>query len=101
MDHVVEGPAGARTRAESFPDLGRVTVTAELQPGQQLRLVKFVACGWSGNRRCPRSAIGPMRRLTRPSQLRVLRSVLNTGMPFSLLQQGRVQTWQLNLGVLL
>jgi alpha,alpha-trehalose phosphorylase len=53
MDHIVEGPAGARARAESFPDLGRVTVTAELQPGQRLRLVKFVAYGWSGNRSLP------------------------------------------------
>jgi alpha,alpha-trehalose phosphorylase len=53
MDHVVDGPPGTRVRAESFPDLGRVTVTAALQPGQRLRLVKFVAYGWSGNRSLP------------------------------------------------
>jgi alpha,alpha-trehalose phosphorylase len=53
MDHVIDGPAGVRTRAESSPDLGRVTVTAVLQPGQRLRLVKFVAYGWSGNRSLP------------------------------------------------
>jgi alpha,alpha-trehalose phosphorylase len=53
MDHVVDGPAATRVRAESFPDLGRVTVTAALQPGQRLRLVKFVAYGWSGSRSLP------------------------------------------------
>jgi alpha,alpha-trehalose phosphorylase len=53
MDHVVDGPAGTQVRAESFPDLGRVTVTATLEPGQRLRLVKFVAYGWSGDRSLP------------------------------------------------
>jgi len=53
MDHVIDGPAGVRMRAESSPDLGRVTVTAALQPGRRLRLVKFVAYGWSGNRSLP------------------------------------------------
>ncbi|OAI55340.1 glycosyl hydrolase [Gaiella sp. SCGC AG-212-M14] len=51
MDHVVEGPpdteAGA---AESGEDLGRVTITANVQPGQRLRLVKFIAYGWSSRR---------------------------------------------------
>ena len=40
-------------QAESFPHLGRVTVTATLEPGQRLRLVKFVAYGWSGSRSLP------------------------------------------------
>jgi alpha,alpha-trehalose phosphorylase len=52
MDHVVEGPSVQRD-CESYPDLARVTVTAELQPGQRLRLVKFVAYGWSGGRTLP------------------------------------------------
>jgi alpha,alpha-trehalose phosphorylase len=51
MDHVVEGPPETETgAAESGPDLGRVTITANVQPGQRLRLVKFIAYGWSSRR---------------------------------------------------
>ncbi|MCU1643948.1 MAG: glycoside hydrolase family 65 protein [Nocardia sp.] len=53
MDHIVDGPDSTRVESESFPDLGRVTVTTELQPGQRLRLDKFVAYGWSGTRSLP------------------------------------------------
>ncbi|MCP2164078.1 glycoside hydrolase family 65 protein [Goodfellowiella coeruleoviolacea] len=53
MDHTVEGPEGTRTTSESFPNLGRVTVTTVLHPGQRLRLIKFVAYGWSGERSLP------------------------------------------------
>ena len=53
MDHVVEGPDGTEVTAESEEDLGRVTVTADVQPGQRLRIVKFLAYGWSGQRSQP------------------------------------------------
>jgi alpha,alpha-trehalose phosphorylase len=53
MDHVIDGPPATRMQAESFPHLGRVTVTASLEPGQRLRLVKLVAYGWSGSRSLP------------------------------------------------
>jgi alpha,alpha-trehalose phosphorylase len=53
MDHVIEGPDGTSASAESFPDLGRLLVTADLTPGEPLRLVKFVAYGWSGQRSAP------------------------------------------------
>ncbi|MDQ6614336.1 MAG: family 65 glycosyl hydrolase [Actinomycetota bacterium] len=53
MDHVVEGPPDTEVHSESSPDLGRVTVTATLEPGQRLRLVKFVAYGWSASRSLP------------------------------------------------
>ena len=53
MDHVVDGPAGTVVESETFPDLGRVTVTAKLEPGQTLRLDKFVAYGWSATRSLP------------------------------------------------
>ncbi len=53
MDHVVDGPQSPHVIAESEPDLGRVTVTATLEPGQTLRLVKFVAYGWSAVRSQP------------------------------------------------
>ena len=50
MDHLVEGPAGTETYAETEPDTGRVTVTTVLQPGQRLRIVKVLAYGWSSLR---------------------------------------------------
>ena len=53
MEHRVEGPSSVKVSAESFPDLGRVTVTAVLEPGERLRLVKFVAYGWSSERSEP------------------------------------------------
>ncbi|MDQ3889147.1 MAG: family 65 glycosyl hydrolase [Actinomycetota bacterium] len=53
MDHVVDGPEETVTTAESEPDLARVTVTTELEPGERLRLVKFLAYGWSSQRSLP------------------------------------------------
>jgi alpha,alpha-trehalose phosphorylase len=53
MDHVVEGPDGTVTGIEAEPDLARVTVTTELQPGQSLTLVKFLSYGWSSQRSLP------------------------------------------------
>jgi len=51
MDHVVEGPEGTYVGpAESAADLGRVTIAADLMPGQRLRVVKFLAYGWSSQR---------------------------------------------------
>ena len=53
MDHVVEGPPATQTTAESSEDLGRVTVATELEPGEHLRLVKFLGYGWSSRRSLP------------------------------------------------
>jgi alpha,alpha-trehalose phosphorylase len=53
MDHHLDAPGPVQVVTESFPDLGRVTITATLQPGQRLRLVKFVAYGWSAVRSLP------------------------------------------------
>jgi alpha,alpha-trehalose phosphorylase len=53
MDHIVEGPPALQTTAESSEDLGRVTVATELEPGQRLRLVKFLGYGWSSQRSLP------------------------------------------------
>ena len=50
MDHVVEGPEGTVTASYSEPDLARVTISTELDPGQPLRLVKYLAYGWSSQR---------------------------------------------------
>ncbi len=53
MDHAVEGPEGTVTSSESEPDLGRVTVSTELQPGEKLRITKFLSYGWSSQRSLP------------------------------------------------
>jgi alpha,alpha-trehalose phosphorylase len=53
MDHIVDGPDGTRMSVEGYDDLARVTVTAEVAPGTPLRLVKFLAYGWSAERSAP------------------------------------------------
>ena len=53
MDHQIDGPPGTVVEATSRPDTARVTVTARLEPGQRLRIVKFIAYGWSGVRSLP------------------------------------------------
>nr|WP_203644048.1 glycoside hydrolase family 65 protein [Streptomyces sp. SID14478] len=52
-DHVVRGPAHTVLSSESSDDLSRLTVSARLEPGQQLHVEKFVAHGWSGVRSLP------------------------------------------------
>ena len=47
MEHVVEADGTPLTRVESEPDLGRVTISAELTPDRPLRLVKLLAYHWS------------------------------------------------------
>src|SRR5205814_1842524 len=53
MDHVVEGPDGTETVSESGRDVGRVTVATELAAGERLRVIKFLAYGWSSERSLP------------------------------------------------
>jgi len=53
MEHLVEGPVGFDAVAESSDDQGRISVTTVLRPGEQLRLVKFMAYGWSATRSLP------------------------------------------------
>jgi alpha,alpha-trehalose phosphorylase len=53
MDHLIDAGPKATTSVESTADLGRVTVATELEPGQKLRLVKFLAYGWSRRRSLP------------------------------------------------
>jgi alpha,alpha-trehalose phosphorylase len=50
MDHVIDGPRGVRSDSRANADAGLVTASATLEPGQRLRLVKFVAHGWSSTR---------------------------------------------------
>ncbi|HJS95269.1 MAG TPA: glycosyl hydrolase family 65 protein [Solirubrobacteraceae bacterium] len=53
MGHEIDGPPGTGHSIESFEDVARLTVTADLAPGRPLRLVKFIAYGWSSERSLP------------------------------------------------
>jgi alpha,alpha-trehalose phosphorylase len=53
MDHLVDGPEGTEITSESAAEVGRVTVAANIGVGQTLRLVKFLAYGWSSQRSLP------------------------------------------------
>jgi alpha,alpha-trehalose phosphorylase len=53
MDHVIEGPEGIQVDCRTVPDVALVTAATPLKPGQTLRIVKYVAHGWSGERSLP------------------------------------------------
>jgi alpha,alpha-trehalose phosphorylase len=53
MSHVITGPEKMAKRVESYSDLGRLTIAAEVAPGEKIELVKFVGYGWSSTRSKP------------------------------------------------
>jgi alpha,alpha-trehalose phosphorylase len=53
MDHEVHGPDGVSVSSEATDDIGRTTVITRLQPGQKLRIIKYLAYGWSARRSQP------------------------------------------------
>ena len=53
MRHEVNGPEATETSIEAFDDVARLTVAAPLEPGETLRIVKYVAYGWSRARSTP------------------------------------------------
>jgi len=53
MDHVVDDVPGLSSGIDVWEDTARFTVTARLAEGQSLRLVKFLAYGWSSQRSIP------------------------------------------------
>ena len=53
MENLVEGPDGLDTATESYEDVARFRVTADLEPGEPLRLVKLLSYGWSAQRSVP------------------------------------------------
>ena len=53
MDHVLAAPGQTDVEIMSSPDVSRFTVVSRLQRGQTLRLVKFLAYGWSAQRSRP------------------------------------------------
>jgi alpha,alpha-trehalose phosphorylase len=52
-DHVIDGPPGTAASAEAFENLARLLVAVDLEPGKPLRVVKFLAYGWSRQRSLP------------------------------------------------
>jgi alpha,alpha-trehalose phosphorylase len=54
MGHEIESPDGT-VSTDVAGDVGRVTVATRLQPGQRLRIVKYLTYGWSSRR--SRSAV--------------------------------------------
>ncbi|MGY5883266.1 glycoside hydrolase family 65 protein [Modestobacter lacusdianchii] len=50
MDHEVDVPDSATEELETSPDLARYTLAARLPAGSKLRLVKYLAYGWSSRR---------------------------------------------------
>ncbi|MGJ6126013.1 glycoside hydrolase family 65 protein [Mycolicibacterium sp. Y3] len=53
MDHEVEVPGRVEVTTEARADVARTTVICGLRPGQKLRIVKYLAYGWSSLRSRP------------------------------------------------
>ncbi|WP_262402877.1 glycoside hydrolase family 65 protein [Actinomadura sp. CNU-125] len=53
MSHDIEGPESMTVDTESSEDVGRLTVATRVEPGQRLRVVKYMAYGWSSRRSRP------------------------------------------------
>jgi alpha,alpha-trehalose phosphorylase len=53
MDHIIEGPERCSGEIMSSPDVCRLTIATVLRPGERLRVVKFLAYGWSSQRTRP------------------------------------------------
>jgi alpha,alpha-trehalose phosphorylase len=53
MDHLVEVPGRVEVDTDAGDDWARTTVICGLRPGQQLRIVKYLAYGWSSLRSRP------------------------------------------------
>jgi alpha,alpha-trehalose phosphorylase len=53
MAHEIAGPERMSVHTESFPDVGRLIVAAEVPRGQELCLTKYLGYGWSSRRSKP------------------------------------------------
>ena len=53
MDHEVFGPSRTEFHSSATEHVARTTVICRLEPGQRLRVVKYVSYGWSSQRSFP------------------------------------------------
>ncbi len=53
MAHDVTGPERMALQTESFPDLARLIVAAEVPKGEEVRIIKYLGYGWSSQRSRP------------------------------------------------
>ncbi len=53
MYHTISGPERMSVASESYPDLGRLMLAAEVGAGESLHLEKFLGYGWSSQRSRP------------------------------------------------
>jgi alpha,alpha-trehalose phosphorylase len=53
MDHEVVGPSRTEFHSSATEHVARTTVICRLEPGQRLRIVKYLAYGWSSQRTFP------------------------------------------------
>lgn len=53
MDHELDAPSDMATMLECTGDIGRLTVSVLLKPGERLTVTKYVAYGWSQQRSLP------------------------------------------------
>ena len=53
MSHQITGPERMAISTESYPDLGRSTIAAEVPAGSQLQVIKYIGYGWSSQRSRP------------------------------------------------
>ena len=53
MDHEIDVPGRVEVSTDARDDLARTTVICGLRPGQKLRIVKYIAYGWSSQRSRP------------------------------------------------
>jgi alpha,alpha-trehalose phosphorylase len=50
MDHEIDGPPNLTSRIEALDDVARLTLAADLKPGQRLSIIKYLAYSWSSRR---------------------------------------------------
>ncbi|MEZ0382361.1 glycoside hydrolase family 65 protein [Mycobacterium sp. pW045] len=53
MHHEIEVPGRVQVNTMAIPDVAATTVVCGLRPGQQLRIIKYLAYGWSSERSRP------------------------------------------------
>ncbi|MGL4172977.1 MAG: glycoside hydrolase family 65 protein [Actinomycetota bacterium] len=53
MDHEIDAPGRVVVHTDARANVARTSVTCELHPGQQLRIVKYLGYGWSSLRSRP------------------------------------------------